>query len=441
MNIAVISLGCPKNQCDADVFCKTLINAGNTIVPNIETAELAIVNTCGFIQSAKEEAIEAILTCTAAKEENPNLKVLVTGCLAQRYAKEIEEEIPEVDGILGIGGNAEIAEIADKLILGGRITYTPEKELLPVCGPRVISTPGHYAYLKIAEGCENRCSYCAIPLIRGPLRSRPLESALEEAAWLSAQGVKEIIIVAQDITAYGVDLYGEVKLPQLLAGIEEIPGIRWVRLLYTYPNRMTDELLEFMAKSKKVLPYIDMPLQHINTEVLKAMNRKGDRQVIESAIARLRAKVPGIAIRTTFIAGYPTETQRQFDELYEFIKEAKFERLGCFAYSEEEGTTSAALQQLPQNVRTQRAAAIMELQTGIMEQKQKALVGSTQLVICDEYSEEDGAYICRTRFDAPEIDGVCFVATGEVMLPGHFYNVKIEDSDLYDLYASYIEEA
>lgn len=441
MKIALVSLGCPKNQCDLDVITASLLEDGHEIVPALELAQLAIVNTCAFIDSAKQEAIDAVLDCCSYKDEIEGYKVMVTGCLAQRYGEEILKEIPEVDGVVGIGANADIAALVRRVAAGEKVLTTPPKENLPIAGPRIISTPRHYAYLKVAEGCSNRCHYCAIPLMRGRLRSRELEDVLQEAAWLAQQGVKEIIVVAQDTTAYGVDLYGEAKLQDLLAGLEEIDGIRWVRLLYTYPNRITDELLEMMPKCKKLLPYIDMPVQHINDTVLKNMNRQSDGAMIRAAVKRLREAVPGIALRTSLIAGFPGETEQQFEELYNFVKETGFERLGCFAYSQEEGTPAFAMPQLPQDVRETRAAAVMELQAGIMQQKQQALVGSEQLVICDGYSEEAGAYVCRTRFDAPEIDGVCYVSTGEMMETGEFYTVRIVDSDMYDLYAQYVEPA
>ena len=436
MKIAMISLGCPKNQCDADVLCRTLVEAGHTTVPDLALADMIIVNTCGFIESAKQEAIENILEACSYKQLNPALKVVVTGCLAQRYGEEILKEIPECDAVVGIGANTAILEILDRAEKGERVSALPDKELLPLTGKRVISTPSHYAYLKIAEGCSNRCHYCAIPLIRGPLRSRPMEDALEEARWLAQQGVKELIVVAQDITAYGEDLTGKRCLPELLRRLEEVEGIVWIRLLYAYPERITDELIQVMAQSKKIVPYIDLPIQHINTQMLKSMNRKGSRQTVLDAISKLRAAVPDICIRSTLITGYPGETEEQFAQLCDFVKEYKIDRLGCFAYSQEEGTVAAAWEnQVPEEVRQQRADHIMELQADVMAQKQQALVGTLQRVICDELDAESGLWICRTRFDAPEVDGVCCVHSEEPLVPGAFYDVRVTDSDIYDLYA------
>lgn len=439
MKIAMISLGCPKNQCDADVLCRTLIEAGHTTTAELGSADMIIVNTCGFIESAKQEAIETILDACGYKAANPALKVVVTGCLAQRYGDEILKEIPECDAVVGIGANTAILEILGRAQKGEKVSALPDKELLPLTGKRVISTPSHYAYLKIAEGCSNRCHYCAIPLIRGPLRSRPMEDALQEAAWLAEQGVKELIVVAQDITAYGEDLAGRRRLPELLRELEKVEGIVWIRLLYAYPERIGEELVQVMAESKKIVPYLDIPIQHINTELLQSMNRKGTRETVVTALERVRRAVPEVCIRSTLITGYPGETQAQYEELCRFVKEYKIDRLGCFAYSQEEGTVAATWEnQLPEELRQERADHIMELQADIMAQKQQALVGTRQLVLCDEFDEESGLYLCRTRFDAPEIDGLCCVSSEKPLIPGHFYTVQITDSDVYDLYADLI---
>lgn len=441
MNIAMISLGCPKNQCDADVLCATLLGENHVLVPTIEEADAVIVNTCGFIESAKQEAIDHILEACAYKKENDNLKVIVTGCLAQRYGQEIMDEIPECDAVMGIGANPDIADVVARVGMGAKLVSLPDKQKLPIAGERVISTPNHYAYLKIAEGCNNNCHYCAIPLIRGPLRSRPFDETIEEAKWLAKQGVKEIIVVAQDITLYGTDIEGHPLLPALLQEIEKIDGIQWIRLLYAYPEHITDELITVMANSPKILPYIDMPVQHINDDVLRRMNRKGNRATVLSAIERLRKGVPGIFLRSTVIAGHPGETDKQFEDLYYFVREAKIERLGCFAYSAEEGTISAGMpNQLPEEVKQKRADHIMQLQTGIMEEKQAALVGTIQDVICDGFNTDNGLWVCRTKYDAPEIDGICYVESGVPLKQGMFYKVKITNSDTYDLYGKMVGE-
>ncbi len=441
MNIAMISLGCPKNQCDADVLCATLLGAQHVLVPTIEEADVVIVNTCGFIESAKQEAIDHILEACAYKQANKDLKVIVTGCLAQRYGQEVMDEIPECDAVMGIGANTEIADVIARVGMGAKLVSLPDKQRLPIAGERVISTPSHYAYLKIAEGCNNNCHYCAIPLIRGPLRSRNFDETVAEAKWLAEQGVKEIIVVAQDITLYGTDTEGRPLLPDLLQEIEKIDGIKWIRLLYAYPEHITDELIVVMATSHKILPYIDMPIQHINDDVLRKMNRKGNRATILSAIERLRKQVPGIFLRSTVIAGHPGETEKQFEDLYYFIREAKIERLGCFAYSAEEGTISAGMpNQLSEEEKQKRADHIMQLQTGIMAERQATLVGTVQEVICDGFSTDNGMWVCRTKYDAPEIDGVCYVESDDLLKQGEFYLVKIENSDTYDLYGKVIEE-
>ena len=433
--IALISLGCPKNQVDADRLCHALISAGHATTADPSEADVILINTCGFIESAKQEAIDTILEAVSLKQGPRHPKVVVTGCLAERYREEIQKEIPEVDATVGIGCNADIVALVARALAGEKVEAFARKTDLPLEGPRVISTPRHYAYLKIAEGCNNRCSYCAIPLIRGPLRSRKLEDVLTEARWLAGEGVKELIVVAQDVTAYGDDL-GRNQTAELLDALEQVEGIRWIRLLYAYPERVTDEFIAAMARNKKVLPYLDLPIQHINSEILRSMNRKGDRETVLSAIRRLRAGIPNLTLRTTLITGYPGETQAQFEELCEFVKETGFDRLGCFAYSEEEGTPAARMEQLPQELREERAAQIMEIQAGIMARRQAEKVGAGLTVICDGLDEENGLYACRSMGDAPEIDAVVYVNSPDLPLEeGGFYRVRVEETDVYDLYA------
>lgn len=435
MKIALISLGCPKNQVDADVLCRALIERGHTTTPDPAAADCILINTCGFIQSAKEEAIENILTACALKQQNPALRVVVTGCLAERYQAEIRKEIPEVDAVVGLGSNAALPDILERLQAPGTTAecFGP-KTALPLDGARVISTPPHYAYLKIAEGCSNGCYYCAIPLIRGPLRSRPLQSCVAEARWLAQQGVRELILVAQDPTAYGADT-GREDLCALLDALQPIEGIEWIRILYAYPERITDALVAAMARNPKVLPYLDLPIQHCSDPVLKAMNRRGGRAAIEQALAKLRAGIPGITLRTTLLVGYPGETEAQFDELCEFVRAQRFQRLGCFAYSPEEGTVAADLPgQLPEEEKQRRVDTIMRLQTDIMAGQQAGMVGRTLRVLCDEYDEESGLWLCRSAADAPEIDTNVCVRSEAPLTPGEFYTVKVEESDVYDLY-------
>ena len=437
--IAFISLGCPKNQVDADRMCHALLAAGHVTTADPAGADLIIVNTCGFIESAKQEAIDTILEAVELKKGGRPPKVVVTGCLAERYREEIQKEIPEVDATVGIGCNGDITALVGRVLAGEKLEAYGPKTALPLEGKRVVSTPRHYAYLKIAEGCNNRCSYCAIPLIRGPLRSRSLDSVVEEARWLASEGVRELIVVAQDITAYGDDLGQNLAAP-LLDALQQVEGIRWVRLLYAYPERVTDAFIAAMARNGKVLPYLDLPIQHINSDILRSMNRRGDRETVLSAIRRLRAGVPGLTLRTTLIAGYPGETEEQFDELCAFVKEAKFDRLGCFAYSEEEGTPAARMEQLPLDLREARAERIMEIQSNVMAEKQAARHGALLEVICDGLDDETGLYVCRSRGDAPEIDAVVYVDSPSVPLEeGGFYSVRVVDSDVFDLYA-HLEE-
>lgn len=440
MVFALISLGCPKNQVDADVMCRRLLAAGHTTTADLSEADMILVNTCGFIDSAKSEAIENILMACEYKKNNPAVKVVVTGCLAQRYQSQIADEIPEVDGVVGLGSSEAIVAILERIAGGEKVESYGPKTALPLGGERVVSTPRHYAYLKIAEGCNNCCHYCAIPSIRGPLRSRTVEDCVAEARWLAAQGVKELILVAQDVTAFGDDR-GENEICCLLDELQPVEGIEWIRMLYAYPERITDEFIAAMVRNGKVLHYIDIPIQHSVTRVLKSMNRKGDEETIRSAVSRLRAAMPDITLRTTLIAGYPGETEEEFAQLQQFVREMKFDRLGCFAYSQEEGTVAAKMEnQLDEDTKQQRADSIMRIQTGIMAEKQAAMVGRTLRVLCDGLDEESGLYLCRSAGDAPDIDGAVCVRSEEPLYPGEFYTVLVEESDEYDLFAVPVNE-
>ena len=442
MNIAIISLGCPKNQVDADVFCHALIKAGHQTVADPEQADIIIVNTCGFIQSAKEEAIENILMACQYKQQNPNLKVIVTGCLAERYKTQIVSEMPEVDAVVGIGSNAALPAIVERLTANGAgqvESYGPKCDM-ELGGARVISTPRHYAYLKIAEGCNNRCHYCAIPGIRGPLHSRDMADCVAEARWLAGEGVKELIVVAQDPTAYGEDWGKPGSICELLDKLNKVPGLEWIRIMYAYPERITDEFIAAMKRNEKVVPYLDLPIQHCNDIILKNMNRRSTRAELLEVIGKLRREIPGITLRTTLIAGFPGETEEQFEDLCNFVKEVQFDRLGCFAYSAEENTVAARMDgQIEQEVKDKRAELVMQIQTGIMAQKQAEKVGQTVHVLCDGIDEENGLYLCRTTGDAPEVDGCVCVSSEEPLYPGQFYDVLVEDSDLYDLYGTVVK--
>ena len=356
--------------------------------------------------------------------------------------EQIVEEIPEVDAVVGLGSNKALPAIIARL--SGNAPehiecYGPKTDM-PLGGARVISTPGHYAYLKIAEGCNNRCHYCAIPLIRGPLRSRPIDDCVAEARWLAGEGVKELIVVAQDPTAYGEDWGKPGSICELLDKLNKVPGLEWIRIMYAYPERITDEFIAAMKRNEKVVPYLDLPIQHCNDTILKNMNRRSTRAELLEVIGKLRREIPGITLRTTLIAGFPGETEEQFEDLCNFVKEVQFDRLGCFAYSAEENTVAARMDgQIEQEVKDKRAELVMQIQTGIMAQKQAEKVGQTVHVLCDGIDEENGLYLCRTTGDAPEVDGCVCVSSEEPLYPGQFYDVLVEDSDLYDLYGTVVK--
>lgn len=424
--IGMISLGCPKNQVDAEVMLAKLQNDGFEIVNDPADADVVIVNTCGFIEDAKKESIENILDMISYKEDYPEMKVLVTGCLAERYQSEIFNEIPEVDGVIGIGANEDICEICDKLIGGEKAEAYPPKTDLKIEGDRILTTPPYSAYLKIAEGCSNHCTYCAIPAIRGEFRSRPSESILAEAKKLASEGVKELIVVAQDTTRYGEDLYGKNALVPLLKALSMVDGIEWIRLLYLYPERIDDALIDEIANNDKIVKYMDIPLQHCSKNVLKRMNRHGDRETLTALLNKIRDRIDGVTIRTTFIAGFPGETQEEFEELCEFVEEMRFERMGCFAYSEEEGTPAAKLDgMLDPEIRAERAEIINERQNAILDEISENLIGKALPTIVEGYDAYSDSYYGRTTMDAPEIDTQISFVCGYELNDGEIVNVEI----------------
>ncbi len=429
VRVGMVSLGCAKNQVDGEMLMASLKNADYELSDDAALADVAIINTCGFIESAKAESIEEILELVTLKKEGRIKKIVVTGCLSQRYQQEIRKEIPEVDAVVGIGANGEIAEIIGKIMEGETQDVFPEKEKMPLCGDRELSTPSYFAYLKIAEGCDNRCTYCAIPLIRGGYRSRTIENIVEEAQKLVDDGAKELIVIAQDTSRYGLDLYGELKLPELLRQLCRIEKLRWVRLLYCYPDTVTDELLDVMASEEKIVKYIDLPLQHASGRVLKAMNRRGDKESLLKLIAHMREKVPGLILRTTLITGFPGETEEDFTELSEFVQEVRFDRLGCFAYSQEEDTPAALLpDQIDEETKNRRAEIIMEQQMEIMQQKGEEMIGKAVTVLTEGFDRYAECYFGRTAADSPDIDGkVFFTAQGNKPYFGQFVKVRIED--------------
>ena len=431
IKVGIVSLGCPKNQVDAEMLLFTLKERGFKIVNDPADADAVIVNTCGFIESAKQESINEIIELGKLKQEGKIKAIIVTGCLAQRYQNEITAQLFEVDAAIGIGANEKIADVVEKVLADNseKIEDFPDKHLLPLDGKRIQSTPPYTAYIKIAEGCDNRCTYCAIPMIRGRFRSRQPESIIAEAKELAENGVKELIVVAQDTTRYGEDLYGEPHLAKLLKELCKIDGLKWIRILYCYPDRLTDELIDTIAEEEKIVKYIDLPLQHCNGEVLKRMNRRGNRESLSELIGKIKARIPNIVLRSTFITGFPGETEEQFEELAEFAAEAKFLRLGCFAYSAEENTPAAEFDgQVDDETKQRRADIIMELQQSVMADYCEAMIDSDIEVLVEGYDRLAECYYGRTYADAPEVDGCIFFTTGgKKVQNGTFVRVKITD--------------
>lgn len=441
IKVGMVSLGCPKNQVDAELLLSKIKNDGYVLEPDSGNCDVVIINTCGFIESAKQEAIENILEFITLKKEGTIKKIIVTGCLAERYRDEIAEEMPEVDAIIGIGSNDKIADAIKGVMRDEKVYLYGEKSDLPLEGDRVLTTLPFYAYLKIAEGCDNCCSYCAIPSIRGRFRSRPMESIVKEAESLAARGVKELVVVAQDTTRYGQDLYGEYKLAELLRKLAQIDGFRWIRVLYAYPERITDELLDVMASEEKIAKYIDIPLQHCNKQILRDMNRPGDRESIETLISKVREKVPGITVRTTLIAGFPGETEEQFEELCQFVKDMRFDRLGCFAYSSEEDTPAAEMEgQLDEQLKIRRAEIVTEEQMNIMARQNEKKVGQTVTVVTEGFDRFGECYFGRSEADAPDIDGKIFFTSEKKLSVGDFVKVALEDTLDLDLIGSVEED-
>ena len=436
--VGMISLGCPKNQVDGEALLAKLAQAGYQIVNEIENSDVMIVNTCGFIEDAKREAIDTILEVAQYKEAGLISAIVVTGCLAERYQDEILKEMPEVDAVIGIGANSDIVKVCDKALCGIKTSNFPNKCYLPLDGERMLSTPPHWAYLKIAEGCDNRCAYCAIPGIRGNFRSRTIESVVDEAKSLVNRGVKEIILVAQDTTKYGQDLYGEYSLDKLLKELVKIDGLEWIRLFYCYPQRITDSLIDVIANEDKVCKYIDIPLQHSDATVLKNMNRVGDGNDYRVLLNKMREAIPGLALRTTFMVGFPGETDEQFENLCEFVKDMKFDKMGCFTFSPEEDTPAFDMKnQIDEDVKKRRQEVLMNVQFFITEASNKSRVGNVYKVIVDSFA--DGKYTGRSYMDSPEIDsGIIFTSNKELNI-GDFVDVKITDFDGYDLIGEHYE--
>ncbi|MBQ2696902.1 MAG: 30S ribosomal protein S12 methylthiotransferase RimO [Clostridia bacterium] len=440
MNIGIVSLGCAKNLVDTEVMLGILDGDGHKIVSDPQEADVIIVNTCAFIDSAKEESIQTILEMAAFKEDRCRL-LIVCGCLAERYREEILTELPEVDAVVGTGDYAQIAKVIKKAFSGEQVVLYGHMDDPISEENRKLATPGYMAYCKIAEGCDNHCTYCIIPKLRGSYRSRNMEDIVKEAEALSASGVRELIVIAQDTSRYGIDLYGAYKLPELLTRLCAIEELRWVRVLYLYPEMISDELIDVFAKEEKLVKYMDIPIQHADSQVLRRMGRHLSHEELVSLIQKLRERVPGIVLRTTVIAGFPGETEEQFKTLLSFVKEMRFDRLGAFAYSQEDGTPAAKLpEQLPEAVKEERAAKILSVQEEISLAKQMDKIGSLVEVLVEGYEEESLMYFGRSAGDAPEVDNTVYFVSEAEHMPGEFVKVNILNADTYELVGSAVLE-
>ena len=440
-NIGFISLGCAKNQVDCERMMYRVQEAGFQVQPDVVGCDVVVINTCGFIDSAKSEAIDFILQMGQLKTQGLIGKILVTGCLSQRYQEQIMQEMPEVDGVLGTGNYADVVSAIERLLEDEQVMEfasidTPEQET-----GRILTTPEHYAFIKIAEGCDNRCSYCIIPFLRGKFRSRQMDDILYEARLLAANGVKELIVVAQDTSRYGTDLPGNKRLlPELLEKICEIDGFEWIRIHYVYPDEIDDALIDVMAKQSKIVKYLDIPIQHCNSKILKLMNRRGDGQFLRELFQKLRSRIPGIVLRTSVITGLPGEGEEEFAELCEFLKEMRLERVGAFPFSPEEGTPAAEMDFPDNEIAQQRAQMVEAIQSRIMDNYNASMIGKTLEVLVDGYDEELEQFYGRTFADSPEIDGRVWIASDEALTEGKFIKVCIDSVVDGDLSGCPVEE-
>lgn len=435
MKILIVSLGCDKNLVDTEMMLGMLAERGHTFTDDETEAEAAVVNTCCFIGDAKEESVNAILQMAELKKEGSLKVLIVAGCLAQRYREEIQEEIPEVDEILGTMAFDRVVDAIEEVAAGKSQNHITEPDAALVYGKRrSVTTGGYYAYLKIAEGCDKRCTYCIIPKVRGSYRSVPMETLVEEAGRLAEGGVRELILVAQETTVYGKDLYGRKALPELLKRLCAIPGLYWIRLLYCYPEEITEELIETIRTEPKICHYLDMPIQHASDRILKKMGRKTNQQELRERIARLREQIPDICLRTTLISGFPGEEQEDFVTLYNFVDELEFDRLGVFAYSREEGTVAADMpEQVPEEVKEARRSELMELQQEIAFEKAQSMTGKTLVAMIEGRVDGENAYVARTYMDAPNVDGLLFIHTSRELMSGDFVRARITGAYEYDL--------
>ena len=440
-NIGFISLGCAKNQVDCERMMYRVQEAGHTVCPGIAGCDVVVINTCGFIDSAKSEAIDFILQTAALKAEGQVGKILVTGCLSQRYQQQILEQLPEVDGILGTGSYTEVVPAIEALLDGSTVIDfgsidAPEQET-----GRILTTPEHYAYIKIAEGCDNRCAYCIIPYLRGKFRSRQMDDVLYEARLLADSGIKELIVVAQDTSRYGTDLPGHKRLlPELLRQLCQIDGFHWIRIHYVYPDEIDDELIEVIATEPKIVKYLDIPIQHCNSKILKLMIRRGDGTFLRELFAKLRNRIPELVLRTSVITGLPGEGEEEFEELCEFLKEQRLERVGAFAFSPEEGTPAAEMEFVDNSVAIARAEMIETIQSRIMDDYSASMIGKVVEVLVDGYDDEFEQYFGRTYADSPDIDGRVWIASDDALSEGEFVTIQIDGVIEGDLSGYIVEE-
>ncbi len=439
--IGFIGLGCEKNTVNTEKMMASVAAGGYTLVDEMEDCAAVVINTCGFIESAKQEAIETIFEVVRLKEEGKVGKILVCGCLAERYQKDIAQELPEVDGFLGVGSFQRINEALERVLAGEKVAWFDGKENLQLEGPRIRTSPKHTAYIKIADGCNNRCAYCCIPDIRGAFRSRPIENIVDEAKSAVAEGCKELILIAQDTTNYGIDLYGARCLPKLIKEILKIEGLQWLRLLYLYPDKIDDELIDLFAAENALLPYIEMPIQHGVGSVLKRMNRPGDSESLLALLEKLRKKIPGVVLRTTLIVGFPGETEEEFEQLCTFIRQAEFDKLGVFPYYREEDTPAYDFaDQVEEEVKQKRLDVVETIQADIVEKKQQALLGKRLTVLAEGFDRFAECWYGRSAMEAPEIDGKIFFTGEESIAPGAFLEIEIEDVLDFDLIGRRTEE-
>ncbi len=437
--VGFISLGCSKNLVDTEVMLRSLHDAGYEITPDESEAEVIVVNTCGFIESAKKESIDNILDVAWLKKHGKCKHIIATGCLVERYREEVMKEMPEVDALLGVGSLSHIGDALRAVERGEKYMSFEDKETSPLGGERLLTTPEYSAYLKIGEGCDNRCTYCAIPLIRGHFRSRPMESLVAEAKELEALGVKEINLIAQDSSRYGLDLYGEYKLAALVRRLTEETTIPWIRILYCYPDKITDELIEEYRTNDRLVKYMDIPIQHISDTVLERMNRHGRKKLIVDTVNKLRERVPGVVLRTTAMVGFPGETEEEFSELCEYVKAAKFDRFGAFTFSPEEGTVAATMDgQIDEQTKQDRYDTLMQTQLTVTEELNARRIGSTLTVLTEGYDSAAGIHYGRSFADAPDVDGKVYFRAKERIPEGTFVSVKIEEALDYDLVGSAI---